>query len=102
MVYNCNPIPKVFGSSTVNPVADLPSDFQSLFEITNAPRAPVADNLKKSLLECFVFISIEYILLKILILNNIKGKKVKNKWKKEKRERQKLKISRRSRRFTQF
>jgi hypothetical protein len=68
-------MPKLLGSPTVNPAADLPSDFQSLFEITNAPRAPVADNLKKSLLDCFVFMAIEYIII-VLILSNIKGIKV--------------------------
>jgi hypothetical protein len=65
IVYNCRPIPKDFGSTKGDSEGVTPSDFQLLFEIANAPRAPVADTLRKSLLECFDLMAITIINKKI-------------------------------------
>jgi hypothetical protein len=58
MVYNCSPIPKVFRSTTGLSDEGIPEVFQLLFERTNAPRAPVAESLRNSLLDCFVFMAV--------------------------------------------
>jgi hypothetical protein len=64
MVYNCSPIPKVFISTTSLSDSGTPKVFQLLFERTIAPRAPVAESLRNSLLDCFVFMAMEINILK--------------------------------------